>query len=133
MRIDHKAHAVQLRCQVKRKAVEKNMYVFGVFAVMIAVGALIGAVTNHFAIKMLFRPYKAVYIFGKRVPFTPGLIPKRRDELARQMGQMVTGHLLTTEGIKKGLHPMRLKARRCRLGSGSWRTSRNQRPPLKKH
>lgn len=101
MRIDHKAHAVQLRCQVKRKAVEKNMYVFGVFAVMIAVGALIGAVTNHFAIKMLFRPYKAVYIFGKRVPFTPGLIPKRRDELARQMGQMVTGHLLTTEGIKK--------------------------------
>ena len=116
MRIDHKAHAVQLRCQVKRKAVEKNMYVFGVFAVMIAVGALIGAVTNHFAIKMLFRPYKAVYIFGKRVPFTPGLIPKRRDELARQMGQMVTGHLLTTEGLKKRLASDAVKSQAVQVG-----------------
>lgn len=94
------------------------MYVFGIFAVMIAVGALIGAVTNHFAIKMLFRPYKAIYIFGKRVPFTPGLIPKRRDELARQMGQMVTGHLLTTEGINKACI-------RCgqKPGSAGWRAA----------
>ncbi|MDI5790122.1 DUF445 family protein [Bacillus licheniformis] len=85
------------------------------FAVMIAVGALIGAVTNHLRLNA-FRPYKAIYIFGKRVPFTPGLIPKRRDELARQMGQMVTGHLLTTEGLKKGLHPMRSKP-----GGAGWR------------
>ncbi|WHX87777.1 DUF445 family protein [Bacillus paralicheniformis] len=92
------------------------MYVFWVFAVMIAVGALIGAVTNHFAIKMLFRPYKAVYIFGKRVPFTPGLIPKRRDELARQMGQMVTGHLLTTEGIKKRLASDAVKSQAVQVG-----------------
>ncbi|MCY8670348.1 DUF445 domain-containing protein [Bacillus haynesii] len=92
------------------------MYVFGIFAVMIAVGALIGAVTNHVAIKMLFRPYKAIYIFGKRVPFTPGLIPKRRDELARQMGQMVTGHLLTTEGIKKRLASDAVKSQAVQVG-----------------
>ncbi|MCY7836884.1 DUF445 domain-containing protein [Bacillus haynesii] len=92
------------------------MYVLGIFAVMIAVGALIGAVTNHFAIKMLFRPYKAIYIFGKRVPFTPGLIPKRRDELARQMGQMVTGHLLTTEGIKKRLASDAVKSQAVQVG-----------------
>ncbi|MEC0752294.1 DUF445 family protein [Bacillus haynesii] len=92
------------------------MYVFGIFAVMIAVGALIGAVTNHFAIKMLFRPYKAIYIFGKRVPFTPGLIPKRRDELARQMGQMVTGHLLTTEGIKTRLASDAVKSQAVQVG-----------------
>lgn len=83
---------------------------------MIAVGALIGAVTNHFAIKMLFRPYNAIYIFGKRVPFTPGLIPKRRDELARQMGQMVTGHLLTTEGIKKRLASDAVKSQAVQVG-----------------
>ncbi|MCZ0106413.1 DUF445 domain-containing protein [Bacillus licheniformis] len=92
------------------------MYVFGIFSVMIAVGALIGAVTNHFAIKMLFRPYKAIYIFGKRVPFTPGLIPKRRDELARQMGQMVTGHLLTTEGLKKRLASDAVKSQAVQVG-----------------
>lgn len=70
---------------------------------MIVIGAAIGAVTNHLAIQMLFRPYRPYYLFGKRIPFTPGLIPKRRDELAKQMGLMVTNHLLTPEGIKKRL------------------------------
>lgn len=69
--------------------------------VMIAVGAAIGGVTNSLAIKMLFRPYKPLYLFGKRVPFTPGLIPKRREELANQLGKMVVEHLLTAEGIKR--------------------------------
>ncbi|MGM7719285.1 DUF445 domain-containing protein [Metabacillus sp. Hm71] len=68
---------------------------------MIVVGAAIGGVTNHLAIKMLFRPYKPLYLFGKRVPFTPGLIPKRREELANQMGKMVVEHLLTAEGLKR--------------------------------
>ncbi|UOY88405.1 DUF445 domain-containing protein [Bacillus glycinifermentans] len=92
------------------------MNVVGTFIFMIVIGALIGAVTNHFAIQMLFRPYKAHYIFGKRIPFTPGLIPKRRDELAKQMGQMVVNHLLTTEGIKKRLASDAVKKQAVQLG-----------------
>jgi len=68
---------------------------------MMIIGAIIGGVTNSLAIKMLFRPYKPIFIFGKRMPFTPGLIPKRRQELAVQLGKMVVDHLLTPEGIKK--------------------------------
>ncbi len=68
---------------------------------MIVIGAVIGAATNHLAIKMLFRPYKPYYLFGKQLPFTPGLIPKRRDEVAKQVGVMVMEHLLTPEGIQK--------------------------------
>ena len=68
---------------------------------MAVVGAAIGAVTNHFAIKMLFRPHDAKYIGSWRVPFTPGLIPKRRDELARQLGNTVIQHLLTPDIFKK--------------------------------
>ncbi|MEC3840486.1 DUF445 domain-containing protein [Bacillus amyloliquefaciens] len=79
------------------------MGIAGTFLFMIVIGAAIGAVTNHLAIQMLFRPYRPYYLFGKRIPFTPGLIPKRRDELAKQMGLMVTNHLLTPEGIKKRL------------------------------
>ncbi|MEC0695766.1 DUF445 domain-containing protein [Bacillus atrophaeus] len=79
------------------------MGIAGTFIFMIVIGAVIGAITNHLAIQMLFRPYKAYYVFGKRVPFTPGLIPKRRDELAKQMGLTVVNHLLTPEGIKKRL------------------------------
>ncbi|WP_425590534.1 DUF445 family protein [Fictibacillus enclensis] len=34
------------------------------------------------------------------MPFTPGLIPKRRHELAIKMGETVKNHLLTAEGIQ---------------------------------
>ena len=68
---------------------------------MAVVGAIIGGVTNHLAIKMLFWPYEAKYIGKWRVPLTPGLIPKRRDELSRQLGRTVVEHLLTPETFKK--------------------------------
>jgi len=71
---------------------------------MMGVGALIGGVTNSLAIKMLFRPFTAKYIGNMKVPFTPGLIPKRRQELADQLGKMVVEHLLTPEGLRKKLH-----------------------------
>ncbi|MEK5133469.1 DUF445 family protein [Bacillus sp. FSL W8-0645] len=77
------------------------MNIFTTFIFMIVIGAVIGAATNHLAIKMLFRPYKPYYLFGKQLPFTPGLIPKRRDEVAKQVGVMVMEHLLTPEGIQK--------------------------------
>ncbi len=70
---------------------------------MALIGALIGGFTNHLAIKMLFRPHEAKYIGSWRVPFTPGLIPKRRDELATQFGKTVTNYLLTPETFKKKL------------------------------
>lgn len=66
-------------------------------------GALIGGVTNSIAIKMLFRPYRAYYFGEWRIPFTPGLIPKRRGELADQLGKLVINHLLTAEGLQKKL------------------------------
>jgi uncharacterized membrane protein YheB (UPF0754 family) len=69
----------------------------------VAVGSVIGGVTNELAIRMLFRPHKPWKIGGWRVPFTPGLIPRRRDEIAVQMGRLVEEHLLTTEGIKRAL------------------------------
>ncbi|WP_226676913.1 DUF445 domain-containing protein [Rossellomorea aquimaris] len=68
---------------------------------MVIVGALIGGVTNSLAIKMLFRPYRAYYIGKFKVPFTPGLIPKRRGELAEQLGKMVVDHLITPESLQK--------------------------------
>ncbi len=62
-------------------------------------GALIGYVTNYIAIRMLFRPLRAWRILGVRVPLTPGIIPAKRDELARKMGDMVGEHLLTADDV----------------------------------
>ena len=46
------------------------------------IGALIGYLTNWLAVKMLFRPRKALYIGKFHVPFTPGVIPRRKAALA---------------------------------------------------
>ena len=42
-------------------------------------GSLIGYITNSLAVKMLFRPYRSLYIGKFHIPFTPGMIPKGRE------------------------------------------------------
>ncbi|UTR14200.1 DUF445 family protein [Salipaludibacillus sp. LMS25] len=68
---------------------------------LIVIGAIVGGGTNIIAIRMLFRPYNAIYVGSLRLPFTPGLIPKRREEIADKLGKTVEDHLLTPEGIQK--------------------------------
>lgn len=81
-----------------------------ILLVNIAVGSVIGGVTNELAIRMLFKPVKPWYIGKWKVPFTPGLIPRRRDDIAIQMGRLVEEHLLTTEGIKRALNQSGLES-----------------------
>lgn len=60
-------------------------------------GALIGWVTNIVAIKLIFRPYQAINVLGL---FTlQGVLPKRKDELAIAIGQIVEQELLSSEEI----------------------------------
>lgn len=63
------------------------------------IGALIGYATNKIAIRMLFRPLHPWYIWGVRVPMTPGVIPAKRRQLAVNIGEMVGRHLLTSKDI----------------------------------
>lgn len=70
---------------------------------MTVVGSIIAGSTNHLAIQMLFRPYEAKYIGKWRVPFTPGLIPRRRDGLSIQLGSTVEEYLMTPEMLRKKL------------------------------
>lgn len=60
-------------------------------------GGIIALSTNWIAIKMLFRPHSEVRLFGIRLPFTPGLIPKERTRLARKLGEAIRLHLLTPD------------------------------------
>ncbi|MEN8258278.1 MAG: DUF445 family protein [Thermodesulfobacteriota bacterium] len=64
-----------------------------------ALGAFIGYMTNYVAIKMLFRPLRPWKFLGIRVPMTPGVIPSKRHDLARNIGDMVGSHLLTSGDI----------------------------------
>lgn len=63
-------------------------------------GGIIGYFTNDIAIKMLFRPYRAIYIAGRRVPFTPGLIPRNQERLAKNISDTIMGSLLTPEELQ---------------------------------
>ncbi|SDO29784.1 DUF445 family protein [Alkalicoccus daliensis] len=76
---------------------------WGMLLVIILIGAVIGGGTNIVAIRMLFRPYKPWFIGKFRVPFTPGLIPKRRGQIADNLGKLVEEHLVTPEGMQEKL------------------------------
>ncbi len=69
----------------------------------ILLGALIGYVTNAIAIRMLFRPLTEYRIGPFRVPFTPGVIPRQRHQLAQSIARMVSRELLTEGTFRKRL------------------------------
>ena len=67
------------------------------------IGAVIGYCTNYIAVKMLFRPLRPVHLFGRQLPFTPGIIPKGQARLARAIGGVVGDTLLTKEDLQQML------------------------------
>ena len=54
------------------------------------IGAIIGYGTTVIAIKMLFRPHNEVMIGRFKVPFTPGVVPKRKNQLAGVLGKAIS-------------------------------------------
>ena len=69
----------------------------------ILVGGIIGYCTNYIAIKMLFRPHKAIYIGKHKLPFTPGIIPKNQKRIAGAIGDAVSEQLLTKDAVMKSV------------------------------
>ena len=69
----------------------------------LVISGLIGYFTNFIAVKMLFRPRTEKHIFGRRVPFTPGVIPKNKPRLAKALGRAVGEQLLTGSDLKDAL------------------------------
>ncbi|BCN32119.1 DUF445 domain-containing protein [Anaeromicropila herbilytica] len=73
------------------------------------IGAIIGYGTNYIAVKMLFRPLRPIKIGKYTLPFTPGIIPKRKDKLGHALGEMVGNNLLTKEDIENILLSSQMK------------------------
>lgn len=79
--------------------------------ISVLVAGFVGGITNHFAIKMLFHPRKSLYIGKFHIPFTPGLIPKRRDDIAVSLGNVVAEYLVTTEGLQEMMYRPTFKSK----------------------
>jgi len=73
------------------------------FLVFPIIGAVIGAITNQIAIKMLFRPYQPVYLGGLRLPLTPGVIPAQRGTIAQNIAETFEEQLFSGDEIHKFL------------------------------
>jgi uncharacterized membrane protein YheB (UPF0754 family) len=80
------------------------------FVVPPVVGALIGFLTNVIAIRMLFRPLREARVFGIRLPFTPGVLPRQRKKLADNIGAMAERELFTAELLRERLKQEDIRA-----------------------
>lgn len=66
------------------------------FVLLVLIGGLIGWVTNKVAIKMLFRPVNPYKILG--ITFQ-GVFPKRKDQMAISLANIIEEELLSKEVI----------------------------------
>ena len=66
--------------------------------VLTLVGGIIGWVTNILAIKLMFRPIKPIKIPIINFEIV-GLIPKRKSEIAKNIGEVVSSELLSIDDI----------------------------------
>lgn len=66
-------------------------------------GGVIGYITNDLAIRMLFRPRNPVMVFGRKLPLTPGLIPKERYRIAKAISDLVSRTLLNSDVLSESL------------------------------
>ncbi len=78
-----------------------NWSTVGFFLLPPITGGIIGYYTNDLAIKMLFRPYRAIKVGGRSLPFTPGLIPRNQGRLAQRVSDAILSSLLTPEELQK--------------------------------
>lgn len=73
------------------------------FLIAPVLGGIIGYITNDIAIRMLFRPHTAKYIFGMHIPFTPGIIPKEKGRIAEAIGAVISENLMNQEVLERYL------------------------------
>ena len=71
-------------------------------ALLASIGGIIGYITNVLAIKLIFRPIEPI-----RIPILNfeiiGLIPKRRNEISKNIGQIIQEEFLSMEDIISNL------------------------------
>ncbi|MCR3921313.1 MAG: DUF445 family protein [Firmicutes bacterium] len=80
-----------------------------IFILLPLTGAIIGWITNVLAIRLLFRPQRPLQLWP--LPITlQGLIPRRRAELAANIGEIVAKQLFSMDELTAQLNIPQLQA-----------------------
>lgn len=90
------------------------------------IGAVIGLFTNWLAVKMLFRPYYPKKIGKLRLPFTPGIIPKRKPALAKAVGKAVGEQLFTKEDLTAAVASENAKEKVAGYAVNLWKSAEDK-------
>jgi uncharacterized membrane protein YheB (UPF0754 family) len=61
------------------------------------------------AVKMLFRPRQPVYVFGRQLPLTPGMLPKEREHFIEALSSVIAERLLDVETITDEIMKLNLE------------------------
>lgn len=61
------------------------------------------------AVRMLFRPHRALYLFGWQLPLTPGMLPKERERFISALSNAIAERLLNIEVIANELMKLDLE------------------------
>ena len=64
------------------------------------IAAAIGWFTNFVAVRMLFRPHRPIRFLGVSLQ---GMLPRRKAEFARNIGQTVAAHLVAADDVQRAL------------------------------
>jgi uncharacterized membrane protein YheB (UPF0754 family) len=62
------------------------------------------------AVKMLFRPRRPVYLFGWRLPLTPGMLPKERVHFIEALATVIAERLLDVETVADEIMRLNLES-----------------------
>ncbi len=75
----------------------------------LVVATLHGYGAAWLAVRMLFRPHQAIYLFGRQLPLTPGMLPKERVRFINALSSAIAEKLLNIEVIADELMKLDLE------------------------
>jgi len=76
----------------------------------LVVATLHGYGAAWLAVRMLFRPRKPVYVFGYRLPLTPGMLPKERGRFIEALSTVISQRLLDVETLSVEIAKLNLES-----------------------
>ena len=83
------------------------------------------------AVRMLFRPRRPLYLFGRRLPLTPGMLPKEREHFIEALSTVIAERLLDVETITDEILKLDLESEITSLARGQYLNRSQSEPAIR--
>jgi uncharacterized membrane protein YheB (UPF0754 family) len=83
------------------------------------------------AVRMLFRPRRPIYIFGCKLPLTPGMLPKEREHFIEALSTVIAQRLLDVETITDEIMKLDLEPEITSIARGQYINQSQSEPTIR--